>query len=43
MKNNDHEAATRHDLELLKRDLTICNGGMLIALFAALVGVKYFG
>jgi hypothetical protein len=35
--------ATRHDLEILKRDLTIRNGGMLIALFAALVGIKYFG
>jgi len=35
--------ATKHDLEILKRDLTIRSGTMMVALFAALVGIKYFG
>ena len=35
--------ATKYDLEILKRDLTIRMGGIAIALAAFLTAVKFFG
>lgn len=34
--------AVRHDMEVLKRDLTIRMGGMIMALGTVLVAIKYF-
>ncbi len=35
--------ATKHDLEIAVRDLTIRAGGIAMILFGALAAIKYFG
>ena len=37
------EVATKHDLEIAVRDLTIRMGGIAILLFGALASIKFFG
>jgi hypothetical protein len=37
------EVATKHDLEIAVRDLTIRMGGIAIILFGALATIKFFG
>jgi hypothetical protein len=37
------EVATKHDLEIAVRDLTIRMGGTAIILFGALASIKFFG
>lgn len=36
-------AAVEHKIDLAVRDLTIKVGGLLLVMFTALVGIKYFG
>ncbi len=38
----DERLATKHDLELLKRDLTIRTGTMLVALAGFLAIIRFF-
>ena len=37
------EVATKHDLEIAVRDLTIRMGSIAIVLFGALATIKFFG
>jgi hypothetical protein len=37
------EVATKHDLEIAVRDLTIRMGGIAIILFGALASIRFFG